>query len=739
MNFRRDADQVKLVAGDYTIVEGQALKLSAAGFGASAQQLSWTIDGHANAASGADPSLSWAELESLGVNDAGDYSISLQAIYAPGIDSATSAAHALHVLNTAPTATFSSNLSGGTVNEGGTAEVFFANAYDPSSADAARGFLYSIDFGNKGSFDIVDSSQSVFTVPASYLDDDRTISIRGRIRDQAAVGDANPEHVGYSDWLTTITVLDVPPTLRLSGAATVAEGSQYVLSFAATDPGNDPVARWTIDWSDGVIETVAGSTTSASHRFLGKGTYEIVATAQVDGAPFSTTHSVTVTNVVPVLQNLAATAVNEGGVSRLTGTIVDLGLADACALSIDWGDGSTPASVALAPGVRTFDLAHQYVDRPASGTSYLISATVSDGHDSSSATLPVTVGNGAPTLGGLRLSETQAGDLRETTLNGSFADPGARDTHTVVVDWGDSSSSTAVIEPIRRSFTATHEYALGNPNDSYTIVVTVDDGRDTSQASIVSDGTRYEIPVAPKIVAQTATTRQRASVLIDLLAGAVGSNGRPLLPVIVEAPLHGTLTPNGDLRHTYTYTPAGDFTGTDGLRYKVTDGVLDSQPAQVSLTVQNVVPVLTALAATTVAEGEASHLTGTIVDAGVDESYSLAVDWGDGSAIATYSLGSGVKAFDLTHQYQDRPTAGANYTIAATVSDGIDSSQADARVTVTNVAPTVSALSLSEVQGGGIRSTTLIGEFADPGSQEPYSATIDWGDGTISAATVDPI
>lgn len=94
-----------------------------------------------------------------------------------------------------------------------------------------------------------------------------------------------------------------------------------------------------------------------------------------------------------------------------------------------------------------------------------------------------------------------------------------------------------MIDPIRRGFTATHDYALGSPNDSFTIVVTVGDGLDSSQASIVSDGTRYEIPVAPTIIDHTASTWQRASVLVDLLAGAVGANGRPLLPVIVEAPL----------------------------------------------------------------------------------------------------------------------------------------------------------------------------------------------------------
>lgn len=104
-----------------------------------------------------------------------------------------------------------------------------------------------------------------------------------------------------------------------------------------------------------------------------------------------------------------------------------------------------------------------------------------------------------------------------------------------------------------------------------------------------------------------------------------------------------------------THTPAGDFTGTDSFTYQATDGVLDSKPGRVSLNVQNVATALTGLAATTIAEGEVSHLTGTVVDAGVEESYSLTIDWGDESAVATYSLASGVKAFDITHQYQGSP------------------------------------------------------------------------------------
>ena len=48
------------------------------------------------------------------------------------------------------------------------------------------------------------------------------------------------------------------------------------------------------------------------------------------------------------------------------------------------------------------------------------------------------------------------------TLVGLFSDPGLLDTHTIVIDWGDGTTSTPTSSPTpisgERTYTATHEY-----------------------------------------------------------------------------------------------------------------------------------------------------------------------------------------------------------------------------------------------------------------------------------------
>src|SRR5262249_31690040 len=50
---------------------------------------------------------------------------------------------------------------------------------------------------------------------------------------------------------TTLTVLDTPPTLTISGTGSANEGSPYTLNLAASDPGADPISSWTVTWGDG--------------------------------------------------------------------------------------------------------------------------------------------------------------------------------------------------------------------------------------------------------------------------------------------------------------------------------------------------------------------------------------------------------------------------------------------------------------------------------------------------------
>ena len=136
--------------------------------------------------------------------------------------------------NVAPTATFA---NGGSVNEGSTGSASFSDQDDPSDADTTAGFTYSYDFNNDGTFEITDSTSDSATVPASYLaDGPGSRTVKGRITDK----DNN-----FSDYTTTITILNVPPTITAVTAVPdpVNEGSPTTVTVTATDPAGvlDPL------------------------------------------------------------------------------------------------------------------------------------------------------------------------------------------------------------------------------------------------------------------------------------------------------------------------------------------------------------------------------------------------------------------------------------------------------------------------------------------------------------------
>jgi WD40 repeat protein len=78
----------------------------------------------------------------------------------------------------------------------------------------------------------------------------------------------------------TFAVTNAPPTLTVTGAGTVAEGATYALNISATDPGNDAITTWTVNWGDGTIETVVGNPPQVTHDYVRAGfTYDIVVAA----------------------------------------------------------------------------------------------------------------------------------------------------------------------------------------------------------------------------------------------------------------------------------------------------------------------------------------------------------------------------------------------------------------------------------------------------------------------------
>ncbi|NEP50516.1 MAG: tandem-95 repeat protein [Moorea sp. SIO3C2] len=90
-----------------------------------------------------------------------------------------------------------------------------------------------------------------------------------------------------------------------------------------------------------------------------------------------------------------------------------------------------------------------------------------------------------------------------------------------------------------------------------------------------------EVSLPPTAVDDTATTDQNTAVEINVLANDSDPEGDPLTVTIDQQGGNGTATVNAD--GTITYTPNGDFTGTDTFTYQLSDGINAPVTATVSV------------------------------------------------------------------------------------------------------------------------------------------------------------
>ena len=96
----------------------------------------------------------------------------------------------------------------------------FTGQFDPSAGDTTAGFSYSYDFNNDGDFtdagDVAGDSAASASIPASLLaDGPASFTVRGRIEDRN--GD-------YTDYTTVVSVLNVKPSVSITGGDTSANG-----------------------------------------------------------------------------------------------------------------------------------------------------------------------------------------------------------------------------------------------------------------------------------------------------------------------------------------------------------------------------------------------------------------------------------------------------------------------------------------------------------------------------------
>ncbi len=223
--------------------------------------------------------------------------------------------------------------------------------------------------------------------------------------------------------------------------------------------------------------------------------------------------------------------------------------------------------------------------------------------------------------------------------------------------------------------------------------------------------------------------------------------------------------PDGDaLTYAWSFGDGGSSTGqspthtyNDNGSYTVSVTADDSyERGQTTytfqVTVNNVAPTITA-SGLNILENGVETVNGVITDPGVNDSFSLVVNWGEGSP-QTINLPAGTTVYNITHRYlDDNPTGTSSdvYPIRIDVRDKDNGAgAANTSISVGNVNPVVRIDRVVDQGGQEVTVTdiALVGlpltsyeSYTDVGTQDTRTATRNWGDasienlGTVTAAT----
>jgi hypothetical protein len=237
---------------------------------------------------------------------------------------------------------------------------------------------------------------------------------------------------------------------------------------------------------------------------------------------------------------------------------------------------------------------------------------------------------------------------------------------------------------------------------------------------------------------QSVVTSEDSSINITFAGNDV--DGDQLSWGIVDQPLHGSLGSMTTLNTTtasIVYVPNPDYNGVDSLSFNASDGFLFSNTSTISIAVSaiNDPPVLVLADDTFANEGASISLQlSAFSDIEPADTHTASIDWGDEStSVGVVSESSGSGNVSGSHTYSDNGV----FTVTVTVEDSGNGTTFDTvTITVSNVVPTVHAGPDSAIGSAEVYRMPPA-TFADPGSTDTHTATIDWGDNAITVAFVN--
>ena len=433
-----------------------------------------------------------------------------------------------------------------------------------------------------------------------------------------------------------------PPILDPMDNIIVNEGNTVVLTPTANDPDGDSLSFTYSGWMTSNTKTTT---------FDDAGVHSVTVTVSDGSESDSKTISITVNNVnrPPVLDTIADITVDEGDTIVLNPTATD---PDGDTLSFTysgWMTSNTKSTTFDDEGVHS------------------VTVTVSDGSESDSKTISITVNNvnRPPVLDTIADITVDEGDT--IVLNPTATDPDGDTLSFTYSGWMTSNIKTTTFDDAG-VYSVTVTVSDSSESDSKTISITVNDTNSPPILDTIADITVDE---GDTVVINPTATDPDGDSLSFTYSGWMTSN---------------------------TKTTGFDDAGVHSVTVNVSDGS-SSDSKTISVTVNNVnrPPVLDPIADITVDEGDTVVLSPTANDP-------------DGDTLSfTYS--GWMTTDSKTTNYDD---AGI-YTVTITVSDGSLTDSQDITVTVNDIDPglvisnlSVSSEKLYQIITDGLKKDALV-------------------------------
>lgn len=645
--------------------------------------------------------------------------------------------------------------------EGTPTTVAVANFADGNPSATAGDFTATIDWGDG----TTPSTGTVSPVAGGFVVSGlHTYTEEGSPQVQVSILDDGGSMVGSS---VGATVEDAPIAVTGQGPVTATEGvatpTLTVATFTDADPGGvagDYTA--TIAWGDG--STSAGTVVAdaghfdvrGSNTYVEKGTYPITVTVFDSGG--SSNSGGTTANVADATLHATGGTTISATEGALTGSLLLAQFTDSnpaapqsdFTASITWGDGSAPSTgtVLGSGGVYSVFAPHAFFEEGAPSVG--VSITDIDGSTASATDTALVADAALSATAGPPISAVEGTSTGTVTLaTFTDADPnGTLSDYSASVTWGDGTAAeTATVSGGSGHFAVTssgHTYA---EEGTYTVRVHIGDAGGaafpltltaTAGDAALTAGTAptlyaTEGQASGALALATFSDADPAGTATDYTATVNWGDGSPLDTGATVQQVSGTTFQVNSAGHSYTEE------GTYAVSVTIQDSGGSSVVMQPSLVVADA-----ALHATvnTIAPVEGAPFSGTVATFtdddpnGMPTQYHATIDWGDGSTSAGTVLSMVKGAFPVSGQHTY--TEEGSHTLSVTITDDPASVAATGPVSVGDAAVHItSAPAINAIEGnsyGGV-----IAAFTDdnPGAGTgDFSALVDWGDGTATAASV---